>query len=490
MATLAIKSRAVVDECREQPSTPSVTTDTTKSSDMADIVQLRPAPQPLNLSPRLNRITYEAEAVTTPPAWLVKGMIPRAGLGMLYGESSAGKTFLAVHMALRVAYGLDFFGRRVKQGGVVIVAAEGGASVITRLRAAERELASAIMAANPSRKAEGLPPLKRAPIEVVTDPPNLGPSGSPGPLILTVAEAADSIERAGHRMALVIVDTLHASMGSGDENSASDIGAVLRPTRKIAEEHGCHLMFLHHPGKDLEKGARGSNSLFAAMDTVIELRVPGHEGQKPKSNALRRAVVVKLRDGETGTTFAYRLPVVETGRDEDGDPLTTCFVEPVVVAEQHEPGVKLTRQARDLLALLRGLVGPDGRANLAIVRDAFSKTLKSGTKDSAARMAWKRATESLVSADLIESDQEANQISLIGPSLLRVPRRPASCRRCHARQSHTPRPTSPSSPSFRARRTSSATTSCVRGSSKSSFTRKPPSWRRRAARLLMGAIAN
>ena len=34
----------------------------------------------------------------------------------------------------------------------------------------------------------------------------------------------------------------------------------------------CHVMVLHHPGKDESRGARGSSALHAASDTVLELK--------------------------------------------------------------------------------------------------------------------------------------------------------------------------------------------------------------------------
>ena len=39
------------------------------------------------------------------------------------------------------------------------------------------------------------------------------------------------------------------------------------------------------------------------------------------------AEVTKQRDGPTGYKFAYSLRQIELGRDQDGDPVTTCLVE-------------------------------------------------------------------------------------------------------------------------------------------------------------------
>ena len=78
-------------------------------------------------------------------------------------------------------------------------------------------------------------------------------------------------------------------------------------------------MVVHHSGKDTLKGARGHSSLRAATDTEIELTTEGD---------VILAEARKQRDMAGGRVFAYRLVEVELGHDQDGDPVTTCRVEP------------------------------------------------------------------------------------------------------------------------------------------------------------------
>jgi hypothetical protein len=327
---------------------------------------------------------------TAPPVWLVKGVFARSGLAMLFGESSAGKTFMAIHLALCVAWGLPFFGRRVQQGAVLYVAAEGGASVIVRFKAAEKALRTVVGAANLSRKADGLPPLVRAPIRIITESPDLSPEGSAAPLVATVNDAAQDLAANGDRLAMVIGDTWHAMLAGAEENSSADVGKALRPLRDLSDAHGFMTLLLHHPGKMLEKGARGSNAFHAAMDTVVELRVPGHEGQQAKrADALRRATVTKLRDGDVGTAFAYRLPVVEIGRDEDGDALTTCTVQPVADDPVDVDGA--TSRERAFWEAFNQ-VQHAGRASAKSVRGAFRHAHPKMNPD-AARKACNRGME-------------------------------------------------------------------------------------------------
>ena len=67
--------------------------------------------------------------------YLVKGIIETAAVALIYGESGCGKTFLTLDLALHVAAGWEWFGRKVRQGRVVYVAAEAGASIERRVAA-------------------------------------------------------------------------------------------------------------------------------------------------------------------------------------------------------------------------------------------------------------------------------------------------------------------------------------------------------------------
>jgi hypothetical protein len=284
---------------------------------------------PKHLFGTLAHTDFDPAAETPPPTWLAKGLLPRVGIGLLFGESGAGKSFAAVHAALSIAWGLPLFGSKTKTGGVLYIAAEGGTSVNRRLAAADRAMASAVAAANTNRGA-GTDPLSRAPIRVVHETPDLSRDGKADPLIRTIAQAEADFAAAGVRLALVIIDTWHAAMGGGDENSAADAGHALKPLIAESERGGFLTLIVHHPGKDVDRGSRGSNALPAAADAIIAVTVPGYGGPVAKpASAVRRATVTKMRDGDAGMTFDYNLTIVPIGIDEDGETVQTCVVEPV-----------------------------------------------------------------------------------------------------------------------------------------------------------------
>lgn len=235
-------------------------------------------------------------------AYVVKGWLNAGAMSVVYGESSVGKTFLALDLAAHVAAGREWNGCRVRQGAVLYIAAEGGQSFGNRVAAIEGR--------------DGLP-LWVLPTTVdlcKTD-------GDTGALIRLVRHLSEI--HGGY--ALIVLDTLARSMGSGDENASPDMGAFVRNVDRLRAMTGAHVLIVHHTGKDRAKGARGHSSLRAATDTEIEL---AKEGETIVAEAR------KQRDMAAGRRFAYRLREIELGQDQDGDPVTTCVVEPTETPEK------------------------------------------------------------------------------------------------------------------------------------------------------------
>ena len=71
--------------------------------------------------------------------YMVKGWLDRNCLSMLYGPSNAGKTFVALDIAMHIAAGKSWRGLRVNGGPVLYIAAEGGAGIRNRLAAIKHD---------------------------------------------------------------------------------------------------------------------------------------------------------------------------------------------------------------------------------------------------------------------------------------------------------------------------------------------------------------
>lgn len=234
---------------------------------------------------------------TAPP--ILKGLIDPGGFILIYGESGSGKSFFTADIALAVASGLDWRGRRTTQSTVVYVAAEAGTSILKRF-----------VAARDHRLGEEH---EHIPLAILTRGPNLIGGTGAADLLHQFKEIALV---GSFPIGLVIFDTLSRSMHGGDENSAQDMTLVISAAEQIRDEYGAATIFVHHSGKDLTKGARGHSSLLAAADLVIA--IGNSEG-----------TVEKVRDGVAGEKFPFKLNPIVLKEDSDGDPVSTCLIEAV-----------------------------------------------------------------------------------------------------------------------------------------------------------------
>lgn len=229
-----------------------------------------------------------------PPGWIIKGVIPRAELVVLFGESGSGKSFLALDMAAAIARGIDWRENRTKAGRVVYIAAEGGGGFRNRLRA--YELHHGVSFA-------GLP------LGIIHATPNF----------LQRADALDVAKAivAGGPADVVIVDTFAQVIPGANENAAEDIGKALTHCRGIHKKTGAVVVLVHHAGKDPTRGARGWSGIRAAADAEIEvLRLPMG----------RMVRISKQKDGIDGREWGFDLHAVPIGMDEDGDVIDSCVI--------------------------------------------------------------------------------------------------------------------------------------------------------------------
>ena len=189
-----------------------------------------------------------------PPEWLVEGLIPEASLVVPFGPPKAGKTFIVLSWCLHVAAGQPWFGRAVKQGAVVYIAGEGTGGLSVRLRA--------------MRQAYGID--VDAPLFVVPRAVNFRLETAVADLVALVrATVGDMV------VAAVVIDTLARAMPGADENSAQEVGLVIAGCDLVRDELACTVIPIHHSGKDLTRGARGTSALRGAWDTALEITGTG-----------------------------------------------------------------------------------------------------------------------------------------------------------------------------------------------------------------------
>jgi len=324
--------------------------------------------------------------------YLVKSWLDRGASSVVYGESNVGKTFFAMDLAFHVAARLPWHGIKVAgmgrqpwPGKVYYLALEGGSGFSNRICAMRQERPDIF------DKIEGEG-------DFVPWPTSIDLHGA------TDGEAiAKAIEGSNCPAALVVIDTLARAMGDGDENTAKDMGQLIRNVDLIRERTGAHVMVIHHSGKDTSKGARGSGSLRGAVDTEIELT---------RSGSVVMAEARKQRDMPADKVFAYTLRSVHIGHDEDGDPVTSAVVvpaEPVKKAPRLSGQQKIALQAfQDAIAhhgeRKHGDIFPDNRQCVSLDhwREYCDRhSLTDGASDSASRQAFGRAWKALQDKEII-----------------------------------------------------------------------------------------
>jgi hypothetical protein len=228
--------------------------------------------------------------------WLIKGVIPREGVGTLFGNSGTYKSFCAVDVAWHIAAGEPWAGRKVTQASVVYLALEGAQGVRKRLYGVRKmhDLGST-----------------RPPLYAVGASMNLGTES--GDIVQMIAD----IEALGIIPGCVIVDTLSASMAGGDENGPG-MAMFISNCQRLSQHFGCFVWAIHHLGHNGEKRERGHSSLIGNVDTRVLCEKP--QGQQAVLE------LIKCKDGPDGLRFLLQMEVVEFGDDEDGDPITTLAV--------------------------------------------------------------------------------------------------------------------------------------------------------------------
>lgn len=285
-------------------------------------------------------LTVDEMLALPDPAWLVDGLIPDAGLGVLFGPSGVGKSFITLGVALSVASGVPWLGHRVEQRYVVYIAAEGGAGLKKRV--------IAWMAEHPGAD------LSR--MRFVTGAVNLLDPAK-------VAEVDAALDGLPERPGLVVVDTLARSMVGGDENSAQDMGAFVAHLDLLGR--GDLVLVVHHTGRD-GVAERGSSALEGAADVRVKVSKPPNA---PDSREFELRCE-KLKDWAEWDPLA----VILRAR---ADSCVVALVDEVAAARaRHERAPKRSEMAEEVLGLLAEAVEPISRPDIA---NAVGRGPKDGT---------------------------------------------------------------------------------------------------------------
>jgi KaiC/GvpD/RAD55 family RecA-like ATPase len=268
---------------------------------------------------------------------LVAGLLGTAQVSEIYGPPGCGKTFFALDIALRIAFGRKFRNRRVTKGMVVYIAAEAGRRIFNRVAAWRMR--------HMKDEEESEVPFYVVPCQLdlcngIEDLEEL---------IAVIREKGIPV--------LIVIDTLSRVMAGGNENSPEGMGAIISSADRLRDEFGANVCIIHHTGKDASRGSRGHSSLHAAVDTEIEVT-------RSEESGLSTATVVRQRDGEIGDKIYFELDVIELGvNGETHEIVTSCVItspDPATVAELSKPKTKRSKAEQIALDALEIAIEREG----------------------------------------------------------------------------------------------------------------------------------
>jgi hypothetical protein len=278
-----------------------------------------PQPQPKPRQHRFPLKPLDNITVSMAPNFLIKGLLPRTGLGVVWGPPKCGKSFWTFDLVMHVACGRNYRGRLVRKGTVIYLALEGSFGFAGRVEAWKQRH-------KPSKDAPFY--LLDVSIDLIADHKAL---------ITAIREQVTETP------ATIVIDTLNRAL-LGDENKSDDMAKFIRASDAIRTAFGCLMLLIHHCGVAGTR-PRGHTSLAGADDVQIAI-------DKDKDDVVR-ATVEHMKDGPAGAVIASKLESVNLGTDVDGDPITSCIIVP---SEAGAAESKLPKGAALALEVLRKLL--------------------------------------------------------------------------------------------------------------------------------------
>lgn len=318
---------------------------------------------------------------------LVEGIFLRRGeQATLHAETTAGKTFLMIDLGfhLSLEHLTKWHNRDVARVPVLCVQLEDVPGFEKRVVAAKKEFG------DPGDW------FMRINVPVVLNSTEEGVKG-----VKTIIDAAaEQARRCGVPTGLIIIDTKVRAMAGDNEDKTQDASRYIEQrVGRIIRATGATVVTVAHPNRAGDE--RGSLAFRQADD--VRLTVVRKAGK-------RTLVAEKVRNGEDGPVFDYRLKVHELGQNAKGKPITSCTIikeDPSHVGSL-EPKPKRSevtleaafRQAqsdgKSVTDLLPGAQVPGLRVEASVIEANFKALYPAKTAE-AKKKAWQRVCERLPS---------------------------------------------------------------------------------------------
>lgn len=268
-------------------------------------------------------LTDLLDAEISPVQWLVQDLIPMASCVLLAAEPKLGKTWVALDLALALAYGLPLYGRFSvprPMRTLLVLNEDGRGNVAQRFRSLMRGRG------------------------IVPTPQNTD-------RVRIVSRRAFSLEHSQYlveleryvvqeRMDLVVLDPF-TEMFTGDERHERDVKDALQPLKRLRDNTGASVFLTHHqrkPGENANSGRRAmairGSSYFVGWYDVGLGFASGSPNEPVKVHAEAREVelpvsefsLIRMSDPERGVWFEYSDELTPTQGEKEAEERVLSFI--------------------------------------------------------------------------------------------------------------------------------------------------------------------
>jgi hypothetical protein len=229
--------------------------------------------------------------IRKPISWVVPGIIPSGGCGLLVSAPKVGKTRIAIEIALGLATGRKPLGISIRRPlSVGFFSLEDGEYLFSsRLDGSlntDHGRFKYHWDGHINKELRWAPPQA---MDLFTNfsQVDLSDDGDKQRLLETINK---------YELKLVIIDTLSMAIGKSDVSNSKDMYAILKDVKTIAKATGCAIMFIHHTrkrvfekGESIQEMVLGSTALHAWSDFIMNLAAPSED-----SELLRLGVQTKM----------------------------------------------------------------------------------------------------------------------------------------------------------------------------------------------------
>jgi len=328
-------------------------------------------PEPEAPASRFQITWFDQIAETDPKETFIKGVLGEGELTTVSGLPGSGKSVILTDMACHVAAGMEWHGRRVRQGLVVYIAAE-------RKKLTERRMLA-------FRKKQGLEGSE--PLAVLGGRLDFTSSLKDARELTAAIRGAE--QQCGEKCVWIIIDTLTRTFGPGDQNASKDMGRFIQSCDVLLET-GAHVTVVHHTAWSGDRG-KGAIDLDGAVDSSFMVK---------KDGASYVLICDGANDGEEGVICRFRMEGVQVGVDEDGEPTMA----PVVVPTADLAEILVANANKGQTAKALQIVTESSRQGVKLTEDEWRSAFYFAypeKKPSTLKMAFWRARKVLLEAGTV-----------------------------------------------------------------------------------------